>query len=230
MKTRPGERRPASSATGSGSRNSRAIPALSDGCICFDGKPLTIVGVLTPAIEIGNLSAIDIWTPLSLDASAPRDRRSVRVIGRLIPGATLESADAELQPIFAAQTREHAQTNLGWQAHVRSTTSALASGDTWVILGLLGVIVVFVLLIACANLANLVLARLVARRQEQAVRMALGASRWQVIRPVCLESVLLSIAGGLARPGAGPRGPANPESHGHRCLRAHDGDRSTATC
>ena len=164
----------------------------------FDGTPLTIVGVLTPAIEIGNLSAIDIWTPLALDAGAPRDRRTVRVVGRLIPGATLESADAELQPIFAGQTREHAQTNLGWQAHVRSTTTVLASGDTWVVLALLGVIVVFVLLIACANLANLVLARLVARRQEQAVRMALGASRWQVIRPVCLESFLLSIAGGLA--------------------------------
>ena len=173
-------------------------PAVVGRMYLLDSKPLTIVGVLTPAIEIGNLSAIDIWTPLSLDAGAPRDRRGVRVIGRLIPGATLESADAELQPIFAAQTREHAQTNLGWQAHVRSTTSVLASGDTWVILGLLGVIVVFVLLIACANLANLVLARLIARRQEQAVRMALGASRWQVIRPVCLESLLLSIAGGLA--------------------------------
>jgi putative ABC transport system permease protein len=163
----------------------------------LDGKPLTIVGVLTSAIEIGNLAAIDVWTPLPLDATLPRDRRTVRVVGRLAPEANLASADAELQTIVASQIREHASTNAGWQAHVRSTRFALASGDTWVVLGLLGVIVVFVLLIACANLANLVLARLVARRREQAVRLALGASRWQVIRPVLLESFVLSIGGGL---------------------------------
>lgn len=164
----------------------------------LDGKPLTIVGVLTPAIEIGNLSAIDLWTPLALDAAAPRDRRTVRVMGRLAPGATLDTADAELQPIAAAQRREHPQTNAGWQAHVWPTSAVLASGNTWTILGLLGVIVVFVLMIACANLGNLVLARLVARRHEQAVRLALGASRWQVVRPVFLESLLLSVAGGIA--------------------------------
>jgi putative ABC transport system permease protein len=163
----------------------------------FDGKPLTIVGVLTPAIEIGNLAAIDIWTPLALDASAPRDRRTVRVVGRLAPGTTLDAADAELQPIVRAQRREHPQTNAGWEAHVWPTSMVLASGNTWTILGLLGVIVLFVLLIACANLANLVLARLVARRHELAVRLALGASRWQVIRPVFLESLMLSLAGGL---------------------------------
>jgi putative ABC transport system permease protein len=163
----------------------------------LDGKPLTIVGVMTPAIEIGNLASIDIWAPLPLDAAAPRDRRTVRVVGRLAPSATLQSADAELQTIVAAQTGAYPQTNAGWEAHVHSTKAALASNDTWVVLALLGVVVVFVLLIACANLANLVLARLVARRQEQAVRLALGASRWQIIRPVLLESVVLSVAGGV---------------------------------
>jgi putative ABC transport system permease protein len=163
----------------------------------LDGKPLTIVGVLPAAIEIGNLASIDIWGPLPLDANQPRDRRTLLVVGHLIPSATLASADAELQGIVTGQVREYAQTNAGWQAHARSTKTVLASSNTWVILGLLGVIVVFVLLIACANLANLVLARLVARRQEQAVRLALGASRWQVMRPVFLESLMLSLAGGL---------------------------------
>ncbi len=163
----------------------------------LDGRPLTIVGILPAAIEIGNLADIDLWAPLPLDAAVPRDRRTVRVVGRLAPASTLASADAELQTIAAAQVRDHRQTNDGWQAHVRSTKTVLASGDTWVILGLLGVIVVFVLLIACANLANLVLARLVARRREQAVRLALGASRWQVIRPVLVEGFILSTAGGV---------------------------------
>jgi putative ABC transport system permease protein len=163
----------------------------------LDGQPLTIVGVLTQAIEIGNLANIDAWTPLALDATEPRDRRTLRVVGRLARTASLVSADAELQTIVASQAREHPQAYAGWEAHVRSTRNALAAGDTWVVLGLLGVIVVFVLLIACANLANLVLARLVARRKEQGVRLALGASRWQVIRPVLLESVVLSIGGGL---------------------------------
>jgi len=163
----------------------------------LDGQPLTIVGVLPASIEIGNLALIDIWTTLPLDASAARDRRVLRVVGRLAPGATLASADAELQPILEAQRREHPRILAGWQSHVRSTKAALAGSDTWVILALLGVIVAFVLLIACANLANLVLARLVARRQEAAVRMALGASRWQLIRPLLAESLLLSLAGGL---------------------------------
>jgi putative ABC transport system permease protein len=174
----------------------RADPDVLGQVYLLDGKPLTIVGVLSPAIEIGNLAAIDVWVPLPLDPSTPRDRRTLRVVGRLAPSATLESADAELQPIVAAQIREYPKTNLGQEAHVRSTKTVLTGNDTWVILGLLAVIVVFILLIACANLANLVLARLVARRQDQAVRLALGASRWQIIRPVLLESFLLSLAGG----------------------------------
>jgi putative ABC transport system permease protein len=172
-------------------------PAVIGRTFLLDGRPLTIVGVITREIEIGNLADIDAWVPLPLDAAAPRDRRGLRVVGRLAPSATLASADAELQTILSTQAREHPQTYAGWQAHVRPTTTVLASNDTWVILALLGVIVVFVLLIACANLANLVLARLVARRQEQAVRLALGASRWQVIRPILVESFVLSVGGGV---------------------------------
>ena len=163
----------------------------------LDGQPLTIVGVMPASIEIGNLALVDIWTTLPLDASAARDRRMLRVVGRLAPGATVTTADAELQPVLDAQRREHPRILTGWQAHVRSTKTALASSDTWVVLALLGVVVVFVLLIACANLANLVLARLVARRQEAAVRIALGASRWQLVRPLLAESLLLSVVGGL---------------------------------
>lgn len=163
----------------------------------LDSKPLTVVGVMGQSIEIGNLSLIDMWVSLPLDASAPRDRRVLRVVGRLAPGATVASADVELQPLLDSQRREYPRANAGWQSHVSSTQAALAGPDTWVILALLGVIVIFVLLIACANLANLVLARLVARRQESAVRIALGASRWQLVRPLLAESLVLSLLGGL---------------------------------
>jgi putative ABC transport system permease protein len=174
----------------------------------LDGRPITITGVLPAAIEIGNLSAIDVWAPLVLDPSVPRDHRTLRAVGRLAPGVTIESADAEFQPVVANLAREYPKTNETWQMHVKPTTAALAAGDTFVILGLLGVVVGFVLLIACANLANLVLARLVARQQEAAVRLALGASRWQLIRPLMAESLMLSLVGGLvglAIAGAGLR-------------------------
>ena len=166
----------------------------------LDGRSLTIVGVLSPAIEIGNLADIDLWAPLPLDAAAPRGPADT-VLGSAAtrrPQATLASADAELREPSSRRRFKGAflQTNTGWQAHVRSTKTVLASNDTWVILALLGVIVVFVLLIACAN-RRIGLAHLVARRQEQAVRLALGASRWQVIRPVLVESVVFGLAGGL---------------------------------
>jgi predicted permease len=164
----------------------------------LDGRPVSIVGIMEPAIEIGNLSLIDLWVPLPLTPTAPRDTRSISVIGRLAAGATLAAANAELQTIYAAQAREYPHLYAGWRADVRTTRDALAGSDTWLVLGLLTVVVLFVLLIACANLANLVMARIAARRRELEVRRALGASRWRLIQPVLAESVLLGIIGGTA--------------------------------
>lgn len=174
-----------------------------------DGEPVTIVGVMAPEIELGTFSLIDIWTPLPLDASAPRDERTLRVMGRLASGATVQSASAEIAGLAAALARDHVNTNKDWAASVVSTQEAMASSDTYVILALMGVVVVFVLLIACVNLANLVLARTVARRHEFAVQAALGASRLQLIRPLLLESFVLSLTGGglgLGVAAAGLRG------------------------
>jgi predicted permease len=164
----------------------------------LNGTPLVIVGVMPPEIELGNLSLIDVWTPVRLDPDAPRDRRTFTALGRLAPGATVVSADAEVSGIAAQWAIDYPDTHREWQAHVRTPRAALAPSSTWVILTLLGIVTAFVLLIACANLTNLVLVRLVARRQEIAVRLALGASRWRLIQPMLLEGAVLSAAGGAA--------------------------------
>ncbi len=164
----------------------------------LDGHPLTIVGVMTPEIEVYGYSKVDLWTPLPLDPSQPRDARTLRVVGRLAPGATLAMADAEIKALGATQAREHPNTNENWTPQVVSTHTAITGPDTWVLLGLLAVVVAFVLLIACANLANLVLARVVRHRHDFAVRQALGASRLQLVRPLVTESLLLGLIGGAA--------------------------------
>ena len=162
----------------------------------LNNTPIVVVGVMAPEMEIGNLVLIDIWMPVEFNPNAPRDARSLRVLGRLAPGATLASANAEVSAIATQQAKDHPTTNQDFGAKVVSTQVAITSGDTWVILLLLAIVVGFVLLIACANLANLVMARLTARRVDLAVRQALGASRWQLIRPLLMESLLLSVTGG----------------------------------
>ena len=173
-------------------------PGVLNRRVMIDGRSMTIVGVMKPELELGNLTLIDAWVPLAIDAASPRDTRTLRVIGRLRSGVTLETANQEFKALSQTLAAAHPLTNEGWSASVSSTRDALAARDTWIILGLLGVIVVFVLIIACVNLANLVLARTVARRHDFAVQAALGASRLQLIRPLLFESLILSLVGGAA--------------------------------
>lgn len=163
----------------------------------LNGQTVTIVGIMTPEIEFGGLAEIDMWVPLPLETGRPRDERVLRVMGTIAPGASVESAGVEMVGLATRLAETYPTTNADWSLVVLPTREAITSGDTWVILGLLGVIVLFVLLIACASLANLVRARLVGRHQDLTVRQALGASRVQVIRPLVAESMVLGLVGGL---------------------------------
>jgi predicted permease len=159
-------------------------------------KPTTIVGVMPKGMKFP-LNA-ELWLPLQPTGSfEKRDTRNVQVFGRLAPGATLKQARAELEGIAQRLEAAYPATNKGFTPMVIPYNDAFNGGNIRTIfLALLGA-VGFVLLIACANVANLLLARALARVREVSIRAALGASRWRVIRQLLVESVLVGIMGGL---------------------------------
>jgi len=160
-----------------------------------NGVPTTVVGVMPPELLI--LGA-DLWLPWRIDPTDyPRNRRPFTLIARLAPGATLEEANAELAAIAARTTAAHAaefEEYQGWRLTATPWSEALMRDvrpAAWLLLGAVGL----VLLIACANLSNLFLARSSTRQREMAVRLALGAARWRIARHLLAEVALLTMAG-----------------------------------
>jgi putative ABC transport system permease protein len=138
----------------------------------------------------------ELWSPFPLDAAAERrDNRYVNVLGRLKPGVTPQQAQADLNTINQRLAASFGDTNAGWTVRVTNLRESLVGALRPSLLILTGA-VAFVLLIACANVANLMLSRATSRQKEIAVRTALGASRRQIIRQLLTESVLLSVIGG----------------------------------
>ncbi len=178
--------------------------------VLVDGRPHTIVGVLSPAIELGNQSEIDLWAPIAVDpALASRSERQWRTVGRLADGAGLADAHAQVAAIAQRLAGEHPDTNRDWTARVGVTREAIAGTNTWLVLSLLFTVVGLLLVLACANIMNLLIARLIGRRQELAVRTALGATRARVVGQIVAESLLIGLAGGalgLAIAAGGLRG------------------------
>lgn len=173
-------------------------PSVVATSMAIDGQACTIVGVVTPAIEIGNMSRIDIWMPLGAEAlQQRRDVRIYAVTGRLDAGVTVERAGAEIKTIAEQLQRDHPDTNTAWTTRTLPTKEAMIGENGWLVFGLLMLVVGCVLMIACANVANLMLARATRRRREMAVRVALGATRWAIVRQLVIESLSIGISGGL---------------------------------
>ena len=175
-------------------------PGIIGRTIQLDAEPYTVVGVMPAGFEFPTAAGAQLWTPLAFDPKdlhgRSRRARSLMVVGRVSADATPEHAQEEVRLLAARIAAEHRDSNEGWSARVVAAHDQLVAGSRPALLMLMGA-VGFLLLIVCANMANLLLARLSSRRREIAVRGALGGGRWEIARPILAESLLLSTAGGI---------------------------------
>jgi len=159
-------------------------------------EPSTIIGVMPQGQQFPQ--GADLWRPLQpTDALDQRDTRGLGVFGRLVPGVHRDQAQAELSAIAGQLATQYPDTNTDFDAVVQTFNEWANGGEIRIIFLTLMGAVGFVLLIACANVANLLLARSARRAREVAVRVSLGASRWRVIRQLLLESVALAMVSGV---------------------------------
>ncbi len=172
-------------------------PAILGRTIRVSAQPATVIGIMPDAFEFPFNNQL--WLPLSMIrgvSDEPRDSRFLRAIGRLADGVTPAEAAEELNAINTAIARDFPDTNGRTRAELAHFRPGI--GAPWyIILGALMTAVGLLLLVGCANVANLLLARSLQRAREISIRSSLGATRWRVVRQLLVESVMLSLAAGM---------------------------------
>ncbi|HMD08899.1 MAG TPA: ABC transporter permease [Candidatus Acidoferrum sp.] len=172
-----------------------ADPAVVGQKIVLDGETYSVIGVMPRTFKFPSWAQL--WTPLAWtdQTRAVRGNHNYQVIGRLKPRVDIRAAQAELSAISARLEQLYPEDDRGWGAKILTLREQTVGDVRPALLVLLGA-VGFVLLIACANVANLVLGKILARKKEIAIRSALGATRGAILRLVLTETLLLSLAGG----------------------------------
>jgi putative ABC transport system permease protein len=173
--------------------------------IQLDGRGYTVVGVMPPGFNFPTKADIpfaygfspktEVWKPLGLGNYADRGNRTCVVLGRLRPGASVENAQAEISVAASQMAALYPDTNVDWGAQVILLKDQIVGRSRAAFVMLLGA-AGFVLLIACSGVASMTLTRLLSRNSELAVRVALGATRWDTVRQVITETLILSLGAG----------------------------------
>jgi putative ABC transport system permease protein len=189
----PSADRPVILAYGFGARRFGADSSLIGKAITLDGNPFTVIGVLSSSVR----TPTQLWTPLTVppELMADRNAHMLAVIGRLAPGRTIDGARREMATISAGLAAAYPDSNKDWTVAIVPLLDQIVGKLRPALMALMAA-VVFVLLIACANVANLTLARGYARAREVAVRGALGAGRRRIALQMLTENLVIALFGG----------------------------------
>ena len=166
-------------------------PSIVNKSVLIDARPHTVIGVMPPGFEFPELQKM--WIPMALVATENRGARGLQGFARLRPGATRAQTDSELAALSAQLAAAYPATNENWLLHSRTLREESIPEEVSLVILLMMGGATLVLIIACSNVANLLLARATVRRREIAIRASLGAGKWRIVRQLLAESVILGV-------------------------------------
>jgi putative ABC transport system permease protein len=171
-------------------------PSLLGQTIQLDAEPFTVIGIMPPDFRFG-LTLTDVWTPFGITGEESRGTKRLNPVGRLLPGATVMQANTDVAAIAEQLAEGYPEIHGGWTAGARDLDDYIVPVEARVGMLITSVAAALVLLIACTNVANLMLTRATARVREIAVMGALGASRTRIVRHLFTDSMVVAFLGGI---------------------------------